>query len=354
MSSAAAAALCLVPVVGGLALICGGTAALYVDHRNLVADRHAARPIWIRYTSLATMDLHEQPHWIFLVSVCIFSVCLVTTGMWQAQLFQDDNKQRDVRLFSQITAGCGLVTAASPMGTVTGTVVHTLAAAGFSIFGFQWSHRVWELAGTDYRNQVGLETVRLIFITIGSAGSLLMIGMIYLGVTATARIGEHEQALQDLERLKETQIVVDEDCDEAGERTSAISSPTTNQDPSNKDHQDEQHTQIESKILTEQQLRSNRLMETLLSIGQISAGVMMGGILISAAAEVTDESIDTSEAMEPALISTAVVVVVFAGFVMTNNFWYQRCQAKWFQPNQESMTNTTLQNQENNDANGSS
>jgi hypothetical protein len=159
-----------------------------------------------------------------------------------------------------------------------------------------------------------------------------MIGMIYLGVTATARIGEHEQAVQDLERLKEPQIVVDEDCDEAGERTRAISSPTTNQDPSNKDvdHQDEQRTQMESKILTEQQLRSNRLMETLLSIGQILVAVMMGVILISAAAEVTDESIDTSEAMEPALISTAVVVVVFAGFVMTNNFWYQRCQAKWF------------------------
>ena len=104
----------IVPLVGGLTLLVGCVAVLYVDRLDCIADPHQARPILVRYTSQATYDLHKRPHWIFVAAAA-----------------ESNGGDEDVdigvsgsalRLFSIVCAFGGFFVSTLPMGNTLGLV----------------------------------------------------------------------------------------------------------------------------------------------------------------------------------------------------------------------------------------
>jgi len=278
----------IVPVIGGLALILGGIAALYVDRLDLLSLEETPKPVLIRYTSQATYALDKRPHWIFLASAVVFAPLLMVTAVWQAALaeeFFDDNPEKsqqlqdDLRLFAFLCGPLCVLLAAWPMGNILGTVVHTLLAAGFAVTGFNYSFRTKELA--NERGDDGLATARLALTIMGLVGAASTIIGLYPAVTATIKLQEHEEG---------------------------------------------------TKHLDTAQIRTERIKETFVAVGQVVSGFMVGSVLLTAAAEVGDVDSSISNVDDNVWIvgvatlagGTAVAVVAR----LCNSFAYNLCQAK--------------------------
>lgn len=280
----------VVPVVGGLALILGGIAALYVDRLDLLSLDATPKPVLIRYTSQATYALDKRPHWIFLVSTVVFAPLLMVTAVWQAALAEEffyDNPEKsqqlqdDLRLFAFLCGPLGVLLAAWPMGNILGTVVHILLAAGFAVTGFNYSFRTIELA--NERGDGGLATARLVLTTMGLVGAAGMIVGLYPAVTATEKLQKHEQGTEHLDTA---------------------------------------------------QIRTERIKETVLAVGQVMAGFMVGTVLLTAVTEVGDLDSSSSNLDDNAWI---VGVATLAGGAavaivarLCNSFAYNTCQAKQY------------------------
>jgi len=311
----------LVPILGGTALILGGAAILIVDRWDLLQDALAPRPIMARHTSQATYDLHKRPHWIFVGTMVVFVPCLLVTARWQNELLAqlDDAKdhedlQNQILLQSALCCVGGFLVAASPMGNILGTILHSLFAAMFATFGTMYSFQCYWVA--DVIGLDELATARLALGAIGFLGAFVTIFSIYPGVAATEALQKHQLAI-----LKKENLTNDSNEQET------MSSPE-GEAVENTDHpsQEEEAAKENYKVLTDRELMWARLGESSLAIGQISIAISIGSVLLSASAEVTKVESSPDEAWQSALLALAIMAGLGTFFFLGNEWFYNTCQ----------------------------
>lgn len=311
----------IVPIVGGLALIVGGSTALYVDRLDLLDDAKAPRPIYVRYTSQATFDLRKRPHWIFLSSVIVFATCLLVTAQWQKeyllqleapanlvdtsdeavrQKFLDRNAglADEVEFFAIGCAAGGFLVALVPMGTSLGTLLHAVTASLFASFGANYSFKVRDVA--DQAGKEGLTSTRFAVCMLVLVGCAFIFPSLWPAIVSTGRLQEHSRAVQ--------------------QQPAVARESQEQQQPQDDDT---------SKILSRSQLTWARLAESVLACGQICIAITMGICLLTGVVEaslVQDPSTDT-------WLLFGVVPLV-AMVALTGLFWWQNeplfehCQAR--------------------------
>jgi hypothetical protein len=290
----------IIPALGGITLLVGGTLALMIDRNDLHADPTTPQPILVRYTSQATYDVHKRPHWIFIVTTCVFGPCLVMTAIWQAALAQEledtqqatmDNLPFLLILQATLCAVGGYGVAVLPMGNTLGTIIHVITASIFAIFGIQYCFRAYQLASD--RGDDALATVRLALGLFGGVGGLTTCVSVYPGVAGTFVLDKHQQVCQ-----------------------TQPNNTTANQE----DNED---------FLSVRGRWWARIGETILAIGQISIAIAMALCVLSATVEVGDVSSD--EPPTAWWVGGIIGVVMTLGAVLfyrTNDFWYATCQRK--------------------------
>jgi hypothetical protein len=229
---------------------------------------------------------------------------LTVTAVWQSQLALAHNENneslaRDLKLFADLAAAALVLVAASPMGTTVGTIFHTVFAGGVVAFGLNYSIRAQTLA--QDRGQEALSIMRQITWIVGAVGALVVLFTTYPAVLCTEKLKRHEQALG----LSNAPPPTDEEITDA-----APTSTTTD-------------------ILTVNEIRIGRLVEVTLATGQVSQAIMLGIVLISAAAEVGDIHglEDTSnEALVVGLGSAAGAAAIAIFFAVFNTRFFRFCQ----------------------------
>ena len=283
----------LVPLLGGLAILVGGTAALLVDRWDLLANVHAPRPILVRYTSQATYDLTKWPHWIFVMACSTYAPCLILTAKWQAILAESEQVEKALEFHATLCAVGGLFVAILPMGNAIGTILHMIAAGMFASFGINYMFQVWTLA--QERDETVLVTIRLALACLGLTGVAIMIPSVYGAVTATSALEKHAQLVQKQEKTATAQ-----------------------------------QQQDEEGLLTPDQCRRHRWNETMLAVGQITVAVTMALILLTAIVEVGEVENNNEDDSSlwlggglAALGSVSLTVI----FGLANKFFYRTCQA---------------------------
>jgi len=269
----------IVPLVGGLAFVVGGTLALYVDRQDVLQSASAPRPVWIRYTSQATFDLRRRPHWIFMLGNIIFGPCMMVSAVWQAALIEEGSEDEyiagDLRLWGMLAGACAIAVAGFPNGNTLGRVVHLLTAGGLAVAGLNYSVRAAELAAV--RGDSGLQLTRWILFAVGVAGAPLMIGTIYLAGTATDKLEQHERG---------------------------------------------------ETILTPDRIRKERRWEMLLAIGQLLCGIGIALVLMTAVFDVVHLEEGGQDAVVPGVASALGGVAVLVVCYFLNDKFYDMCQKK--------------------------
>lgn len=272
----------VVPVLGGLILIVGGLGTLLVDRRVLLQNPGAPRPVYLRYTSQATYDLKQPPHWVFLTCTVLFAPFLTVTASWQRTIAisneQDESSSSiadDIQLFAYLCAVCGVGVAASPMGNLAGSIAHMILAGGFAAFGINYCVRVQTLASD--RGDSAIATIRNICWILAAVGGFIMIFGVYPAGVGTEKLARHERGEEELSR---------------------------------------------SEIV------AARRNELILAIGQVSVGIMIGIVVITAAVEVGDvaDEENSNDALVIGLVSAAIGLVVFGVAYMLNETLYNLCQ----------------------------
>lgn len=278
----------IVPSIGGVALLVGGTAAFAIDRADLVADATELRPIFLRYTSQATFALKKRPHWIFLGAVCIFSPCLMVTAQWQGELVSafDEDLQGQIILYATACAVGGFGVALLPMGNALGTVVHTVMAGIFAAFGINYAFRAYSVADELGNDRVA--SLRLGLALLGSLGGVVTIFCVYPGVAGTSALEAHKKIMQ----------------------------------------QNPDATPETQGVLTPRGILMARLGETALAVGQISIALAMALTLLSAAGEVGDVSDSPPAAWIVGVVSGIAMCLLASVFYYTNDKWYAMCQAE--------------------------
>lgn len=268
----------IVPILGGLILILGGFGALFVDRAILLKNPKAPRPIFLRYTSQATYDLKQAPHWVFLTSTVIFAPFLLVTAAWQKVVADQIGSSvgSDIQFFAILCGASGLGVAASPMGNLAGTIVHTIFAGGFAAFGINYCVRSSTLASDLGDDAVA--TLRTVCWIVSAVGSSVMIFGFYPAGVGTDRLQKHEDGIEEM---------------------------------------------TSSAILVA------RISEFILAIGQVSVGIMIGVCVITAVTEVDQVTTGSdSDALILGLVSAAVGCAIFAAACVLNDRFYLICQTK--------------------------
>lgn len=296
----------VVPIVGGLTLMLGGFLALYTDRRDLCADAQEPRPILVRYTSQATYALRKTPHWIFVATQVIFAPCLIATAQWQAERARRYYEMPDLAdKFTFYSVGCaigGFLVALLPMGNVLGTIVHIVTAGIFIAFGLNYGFQAWALAleTQDDDDTSTLATIRLLACIIASVGVVICMFTIKPAGTATEKIAE----------WKKRQI--------AGNT------------PASENHHDDDNGDDNGPSI-----RSLRIAEMSLAIGQISVAIGVGIVLVTGAADILEDDTTSATTTTPKDVWTwplvallAIMLPLVALFVYLNDWLYHQCQAE--------------------------
>lgn len=308
-----------IPAVGGSVLILGGALALWVDRRDVLLSSASSvtRPVYLRYVSQATYDLQKRPHWILIIATALFAPFMTVTAVWQSQLAADDldndGLARDLKLFGYSVAASLVLVAASPMGNKIGTVLHTLLAGCVVAFGLNYC-----ILAND-RGDNALSIVRQVAWIFGAVGAILVMFTTYPAVLSTEKLTRHERATHlHLENTNRSPEEV-----EASENSNSDNVIDTTAANAN---------------LTPKQIQTCRLLESTLAFAQMSQALMIGVVLLSAAAEVgsVNETNATNEAMVVGLVSAAASMTTTMLFALLNATFVQTCQG---QPSNENDNN---------------
>lgn len=268
----------IVPVLGGLILQFGGLGTLFVDRGVVLKNPQAPRPVFLRYTSQATYDLKQTPHWVFLTCTVIFAPLLMVTAAWQKVVADqiESSVGSDIQFFAILCGACGVGVAASPMGNLAGTIVHMTLAGGFAAFGINYCIRTSTLASD--RGDDAVATVRTVCWIVSAIGAVVMVFGVYPAGIGTERLKKHEKGIEEM---------------------------------------------------TSSEILIARVSEFILAIGQMSVGFMIGLCVITAVAEVDDvETGEDSDALILGLISAAVGCAIFVAAYVLNERFYLWCQTK--------------------------
>ena len=313
----------IIPFLGGATLLMGGTAALWLDRRQMLNDPSEPRPIVVRYTSQATYDLQTAPHWIFVVTTAVYGPCLIMTALWQATLarelqdMDDDNnlltKENLPTLLvwqATATAWAGFGVALLPMGTVFGTIVHTVNAIIFASIGLQYCFQAYALA-SDRDDDDGLATIRLALGSFGGVGGLVTCFSVVPGVSGTAALHVHKKRLLLAAAARDANDNADNN---------------NNNNNNNNTTDNNNNTEDSNGLLTPRQCWLARLGETALAVGQISLALTMGFCLLTATVEVGDVQDGDPVVWLVGVANFIVMVALALVFYRTNQRWVLWCQ----------------------------
>ena len=315
----------IIPFLGGATLLMGGTAALWLDRRQMLNDPSEPRPIVVRYTSQATYDLQTAPHWIFVVTTAVYGPCLIMTALWQATLARDLQDMDNDSLLTKenlptllvwqatVTAWAGFGVALLPMGTVFGTIVHTVNAIIFASIGLQYCFQAYALASD--RDDDGLATIRLALGSFGGVGGLVTCFSVVPGVSGTAALHVHKKRL----------LLAAAARDAANHDNNADNNNNNNDTTDNNDDNNN-NTEDSNGLLTPRQCWLARLGETALAVGQISLALTMGFCLLTATVEVGDVQDGDPVVWLVGVANFIVMMGLAFVFYRTNQRWVLWCQ----------------------------
>ena len=316
----------IIPFLGGATLLMGGTAALWLDRRQMLRDPSEPRPIVVRYTSQATYDLQTAPHWIFVVTTAVYGPCLIMTALWQATLARDLQDMDNDSLLTKenlptllvwqatVTAWAGFGVALLPMGTVFGTIVHTVNAIIFASIGLQYCFQAYALA-SDRDDDDGLATIRLALGSFGGVGGLVTCFSVVPGVSGTAALHVHKKRL----------LLAAAARDAANHDNNADNNNNNNDTTDNNDDNNN-NTEDSNGLLTPRQCWLARLGETALAVGQISLALTMGFCLLTATVEVGDVQDGDPVVWLVGVANFIVMMGLAFVFYRTNQRWVLWCQ----------------------------
>lgn len=261
--------------------------ALWLDRRLQLTIPNTPLPIFVRYVSLATENLKERPHWIFVGAMTILCPCVVTVSFYVAAIGRDvepgDISWIDgIESRGMLAGFVGPILAAFPMGTALGTLIHVGACVAFLMASLGWSGNVLYVAYLWSSFDPTWDVVQSVFGILGWVAVGLIGASFFFAMKGTQLLALHQ------------------------------SSP-------------EQHR------MSSKQIMFYRLAETGLAMGEISQALIIGGSLLACTvvlADLSEKQMEESDAGIYGGIAAAYAFAVAVSFNATNSFFINRCQSR--------------------------
>jgi len=279
------AALAVVPALGGMGLLLGGSVAMYVDRLQLLQQQQrraqqlgrAPDLVLVRYLSAAIGDPKGLPHQIFFVGVTVYMIGLSVTGCLQAHVLantvSDSTMQQILLIGYAVFSGIsGIIMAVGARlfrpNSVKGLVFHAVFACGFMICGFLYGTATISLSKEVFGAGSTVQAVRTGFAIAGGVGCVFNFMFAGAAGYGSIRIGNH-----DMEE------------DAAAERASGAASRGNNNEDSRAQIGVRKSEGGGGNHLTPAQIRKLRRLESAFAIGQMVIGISLSAFTAMGAAE---------------------------------------------------------------------